>query len=103
MPGLVVRFGSWIPFLAVLVGGEYEYHGDEAWIEPMEDCLASPLPALDKEHPIVQGLTKIIRHLADTIGDRAIIAPVPWMLPRMFEESVMPDLRRLTEYLDSGL
>jgi hypothetical protein len=182
MPGFVVRFGNWIPLLAVLMGGQYEYHDDEAWIEPMEDCLDSPLPAFDKEHPIVQGLTKVIRHLADTIGDRAIISPVPWMdgitllasfrthsrfcmdlidvpekikrwtaaatrvliagygyfyeelkslgyeeplswlnvmaegkmepvqcdasimlSPAMFEEFVMPDLRRLTEYLDFSL
>lgn len=46
MPGHYLVWGSLLTTLAVLAGGEYEYH-ESAWIKPIADILDRPLPKFD--------------------------------------------------------
>jgi hypothetical protein len=76
MPFSQFRHGSALPFLAVLAGGDYEYH-DSSWIKPMPDVLDRPLPRFDQAHPQIRAAEAILKRLADAVGRRAYVNAPP--------------------------
>ena len=61
MPGYAIAFGSHIPLLAVLLGGDFEYDLDRelewgafAWIKPWEDVYQQPIPSFSPDLPLVR-------------------------------------------------
>ncbi len=74
MPGYHVGWGSYLVTLAVLAGGDYVYH-DSAWILPIPDLYARPLPAFDPEHPTAIELTACYRRVIAEVGIDGFVTP----------------------------
>lgn len=74
MPGFHVAWGSFLTTLAVLAGGEYEYH-DSAWIKEMPDILDRPVPRLDAAHPVLKLLDSSYFAACQGVGNRGFITP----------------------------
>jgi hypothetical protein len=86
MPGYTVTFGSHIPLLAVLLGGDFEYdleHEDDcgalARIQPWPEVFDHPVPAFHPDILLAKAIANIIERLADVVGDQGIIAPPSWL------------------------
>ncbi len=84
MPGFTLRWGSWLVTLAVFSGGDYEYDEktDTAWITPIDDLYATPLPEFHPRHPTAHLLKKMYARLAKGASGRAYLNP-PVMLDAM--------------------
>jgi hypothetical protein len=76
MPWVTVRHGSALVLLAVLAGGDYEYH-ESAWIRPVPDVYERDVPRFDPGHPVVRSFEGIIERLAEAVGMRAFVGPPP--------------------------
>jgi hypothetical protein len=57
MPCHQLLWGSALVTLAVLAGGDYEYH-DSAWITEVPDLYVRPLPEFSAAHPVAQKMEK---------------------------------------------
>lgn len=79
MPGYTIEFGRWVPLLACLTGGRYEYREGESWIMPDPEVFLRPLPSFDAQLPLVERLTEIIKVVGADLKGRAILSQVPWM------------------------
>ena len=75
MPRVSMRWGSLLVTVAVLAGGEYEYHSNSAWVRPVADLWDWPLPRFEPGGPVVAQLEECTRRLAEVVGDRAYVNP----------------------------
>ena len=74
MPAAHVSVGGLLTLLALLAGGDYEYH-DSAWIQPWDDVLDGTVPKFDPNCEAVRRLTACYKKLAETIGGDGLVAP----------------------------
>ena len=74
MPGHHVPWGSFLTTLAVLAGGEYEYH-ESAWIKEIPDILNRPPPRFDPAHPVARRLDACYAAAKEAIGTDGFITP----------------------------
>jgi len=72
--GHYVVWGSMLTTLAVLAGGEYEYH-DSAWILPIPDIFDRPLPTFDPNSPAVKMIDQAHLVARDACPPGQFIAP----------------------------
>ena len=73
-PSVNVNVGGLLTVLAVLAGGDYEYH-DSAWIQPWPDVLDNPVPQFDPACDAVRKWTACYRKLAEAVGSDAHVNP----------------------------
>jgi hypothetical protein len=79
MPGTILRMGSLLVTVAVLAGGDYEFHSNSGWIQVLPDIWERPLPRFDPQSSAAQGIEACLRGLAQTVGRRGFVSP-PIML-----------------------
>ena len=79
MPGAIIRWGTLLVTVAVLAGGDYEFHSNSAWIKPIPDLWDRPLPRFDPQGPVTQALERCIERVAQVVGNRGFVNP-PIML-----------------------
>jgi hypothetical protein len=89
MPCATLKWGSLLTTVAMLAGGEYEYHNSQqedgngllgsAWIKLLPEVLDEPLPAFNSSHSTVKFLEKCIYSIHQAIGSMGFINP-PIML-----------------------
>lgn len=79
MPAAWINWGSGLTTVAVLAGGDYEYHNSTAWIKPLPNLWDYPLPDFNPHHPIVTSLIKCFKRLIKVVGNKGTISP-PVML-----------------------
>lgn len=74
VPAHQVSWGSMLVTLAVLAGGDYEYH-ESAWMCPIDDLYSKPLPAFDPEAPKARQLTACFDAIKDELGGERLVVP----------------------------
>ncbi len=74
VPNHQVSWGSMLVTLAVLAGGDYEYH-ESAWMCPIPDLYDQPLPRFDPDSPKARQLTACFDAIKDEIGGDHLICP----------------------------
>jgi hypothetical protein len=74
MPAAFINYGSYTT-ISTLVGGEYEYYGDSAWIKQIDDIWRKPLPVFDKEHHFIKTMERCLIKVAQIIGNKGFLNP----------------------------
>jgi len=74
VPAFQVSWGSMLVTLAVLAGGDYEYH-ESAWMCPIPDLYDRPLPRFDPESPKARQLTACFDAIKDEVGGEHLVIP----------------------------
>lgn len=74
VPCYQVSWGSMLVTLAVLAGGDYEYH-ESAWMCPIDDLYDKPLPSFNPDSPKARQLTACFDAIKDELGGEHLIVP----------------------------
>lgn len=82
MPSAIIRWGTLLVTVAVLAGGDYEFHSSSGWIKAISDLWDRPLPSFDPHGPVTKALERCIARVAQAVGDRGFVNP-PIMLDGM--------------------
>jgi hypothetical protein len=79
MPGYLLSWGRHLVTLAVFAGGNYNYDGDNAYIEPIPDLYERRLPRFDSHCPAAKRLEDIYRELSRSAKSRGHLSPPAMM------------------------
>jgi hypothetical protein len=79
MPGTILRMGTLLVTVAILAGGDYEFHSNSGWIQVLPDIWDRPTPTFDPRSPAACGIEACLRSLAWAVGRRGFVSP-PIML-----------------------
>jgi len=99
VPRAGIHFGSNVALLPALLGHPYSYEGGTAWVHPVEDIYARPIPAFDPAHPLIQILNEGMRQVADVIGNQAALVPPVLGLDALTTLSLLRGMEHMCEDL----
>jgi len=74
VPACQVSWGSMLVTLAVLAGGDYEYH-ESAWMLPIDDLYDQPTPTFDPQSDKARQLTACFDAIKDEVGAQRLVVP----------------------------